>query len=599
MINSVFIKLLKNHLAVILVTLAGLGLLLSYSFEGFYLDMKAKDFAAQASLIAHRVGPLLKSGNLDGVTNHLNESDYLVVGGKVWVVDNKGLIRTSSNRDRHLVGSRLGPREVGKVLSGHAVFHKGDFPYLKESVLSVGVPVKEKGRVIGAVFIYAPVAGVTARLGRVRGVILKASLIAVCLAMFFASTLSRHLVKRLRELNIAAFEMASGHFDRRIKAKAPDEIGDLAETFNFLMERLKASMEALRQEKDKRDYLLQSMSEGVIAIDRDARIILANPVARRLFKIEETPEEVQKVESEYPGGTPGWRRALERSLQTGERTSLEFRLDNGNVVMARVAPVTTGCGETIGSVGIFQDISERRKLEQIQRDFVANASHELKTPLTTIRGFAKMLLDKVVVSGKAQEKYLKIIVDECNRLARLTDQLLDLSKIDANRLELERRPVNAGEVVRRTVQTMASKFLEAHVALHVCTPGDAGFIMGDEERLEQVLLNLLTNALEFTPAGGEVFVETSCEPGRIILTVRDTGFGIPPEEIDRIWERFYRVHGVPSRSSSGTGLGLAIVKEIVKAHGGDVGVRSEPGKGSAFWVGLPALDMDLDHGKSL
>ncbi|HHV61946.1 MAG TPA: cell wall metabolism sensor histidine kinase WalK [Firmicutes bacterium] len=634
--NTVFMKLFKVNLAIVLMTLTALGLLLSYSFESFYLDIKAREFMAQASQIAQQVIQLAgqpgeqPGGLFTGLPPsqqgrvRLRLSDYLnltsrFIDGEVWIVDKDGLILAGSSGDKGPVGSRLGYTEIKRVLSGHRVVHKGDFPYFGESVLSVAVPIVRgemgKKQVTGAVFVCTPVAGVTSRMGRVKEVILRASLIAIVLAILFAAALSRNFARRLIELDKAALEMASGNFEKRIKVKAPDEIGRLAQTFNFVMERLKATVEALHEERDKRDYILKSMSEGVIAIDRDGKIMLVNPAAERMFGINWMESGGRELSNRSNKGSKGktgndgcgtgeveinqveagadvapWFSVLQRSLFTGDQASGEFSLDDGSIILARAAPVMTSGGEAIGSVGVFRDISESRKLEQLQRDFVANASHELRTPLTTIRGFAKMLLDGLVAERGAQKRYIKIIVDESDRLTRLVNQLLDLSRIDAGRLEIERKPVNIKDLVERTIRTVRARVAEAHISLSVNIPNDLGLILGDEERLEQVLLNLIDNAVEFTPAGGRISVEASKDAGGgfegVIIRVRDTGPGIPREEIDRIWDRFYRVQGIPGRSSSGTGLGLAIVKEIVKAHGGEVGVESETGKGSMFWVKL-------------
>jgi two-component system phosphate regulon sensor histidine kinase PhoR len=257
---------------------------------------------------------------------------------------------------------------------------------------------------------------------------------------------------------------------------------------------------------------------------------------------------------------------------------------------ATVASVRAG--ETSGAVVVLHDITALRKLERVRRDFVANVSHEFRTPLTAIQGFAETLLAGAMDDPQNRERFLEIIVEHSRRLARLTEDLLKLSKMDADRLELEIRRVSVSQLIESCIETARHRATEKEIAISVQPSNGVPDIAGDRRRLAEVLQNLLDNALQYTLSRGEIFVSAEPRDGEVVFTVADTGIGIPKADQSRIFERFYRVDAARSRELGGTGLGLSIAKHIVEVHGGRIWVDSEVGRGSQFHFTIPIFDIE-------
>jgi len=251
---------------------------------------------------------------------------------------------------------------------------------------------------------------------------------------------------------------------------------------------------------------------------------------------------------------------------------------------------TEGRGKTTGAVLVLHDISELRRLERVRRDFVANVSHEFKTPLTAIQGFAETLLAGALEDRQNRQRFLEIIRDHARRLARLTDDLLELSLIEAGKLELEIQPVVAAELTGSCVETTRFRAQQKQQTLQVECPAGLPAARGDRSRLAEVLQNLLDNAVQYTPAGGRIIVRARASEGAVVISVSDTGIGVPRAEQERIFERFYRVDAARSREAGGTGLGLAIARHIVEAHGGRIWVESTVGQGSDFHFSIPVVE---------
>ena len=274
--------------------------------------------------------------------------------------------------------------------------------------------------------------------------------------------------------------------------------------------------------------------------------------------------------------------------QTGKPQSGEITLifPAERIIQAHAAPVFGERQEPRGVVLVLHDISEIRRLERVRAEFVANVSHELKTPVTAVKGFAETLLEGALYNSKACEEFVGIIGEEAERLNRLINDLLSLSRIESREMKLQLELLELGPEIRQIADKIKPRFQKKELALSVAASGHQVVALADRDRLEQVLLNLLENSLMYTPSGGRVEVGVKESDGLVVVSVSDTGIGIPPDDIPRIFERFYRVDRARSRKLGGTGLGLAIVKHIVETHGGRVWVESEVGKGSTFYFTL-------------
>jgi two-component system phosphate regulon sensor histidine kinase PhoR len=401
-------------------------------------------------------------------------------------------------------------------------------------------------------------------------------------------------VERLKELSE---RMANGDFRTLPADSTNDSLAELRSTLNRTAQRLERTMGALEQERNRSGAILASMAEGVAVMDAQERMVFCNQAFRRIFALGNAPCE----------GRPMVELVREPELLTIVRRALTGtapdagELERGTVHRQsfRVTASPLQSGETAGAALVLHDITDLRRLERVRRDFVANVSHEFKTPLTAIQGFAETLLGGALEDKTNNRRFLEIIRTHAARLARLTDDLLELARIEAGRIELDRREVSLAEIIEACADTTRPRIEHGKLQLEVLIPDDLPEVSADPRRLREILQNLLDNAAQYTPSGGRIWIEARVKtagdagPGAptnaasVTITVGDTGIGIPHSDQQRIFERFYRVDAARSREAGGTGLGLAITKHLVELHGGRIWVESEVGQGSRFHFSVP------------
>ena len=375
--------------------------------------------------------------------------------------------------------------------------------------------------------------------------------------------------------------MGRGDFQQRVKINTRDEVGTLGETLNHLSSQLEQHIVALSREKAKLSNILSSMSDGVVTFDGSGEVVMVNPPAMRLLNanLEEGLNAVQLP----PDLVEMYRAVMERNQNIQGDVQMDERY-----LAARLSPLRGKEGEVGGTVAVLQDITGERRLEMMRREFVANVSHELRTPLTFLQGYSEALLDGMAKDEEQQRRYLKIILVETHRLRRLVNDLLDLTRFENGSLHLEIRSIDLPALITAVIEKMSGVAADGNVVLTANLPGPAEIIaLGDPDRLEQVLINLVDNALRHTPAGGRVEVRLTGRPTEFLVEIEDNGQGIASEELSLIWERFYKGDKARTTSEGGTGLGLAIVKKIIEAHGGTVGATSTLGQGSRFYFTIP------------
>ena len=410
--------------------------------------------------------------------------------------------------------------------------------------------------------------------------------------ILFASAIAISLLdlrstsRRIRSLKEFGARMVLGDFRPVNAATAGDSLDELARALNETAARLNASISMLTDERNRSSAILGSMIEGVAVISGDERIIFSNRAFSRILGLDD----VRDIE-----GHP----LLEVTRQSDLLAAIKMALNGQEQVSSEIvvgtvrprsfavtaAPVQASAHK--GAVLVLHEITDLRRLERVRQDFVANVSHEFRTPLTAIQGFAETLLAGALEDPGNRRRFVEIIREHATRLARLTEDLLKLSRIEAGQLKLEFRPVSVTELIESCVETAQLKAVPRRLALHVRLPNELPTVRGDANSLQEVLQNLLDNALQYTPAGGKIEVSAVCSDGRVVVTVADTGIGIPQVEQERIFERFYRVDAARSREAGGTGLGLSIARHIVAAHGGRLWVESAVGEGSRFHFSIP------------
>lgn len=437
-------------------------------------------------------------------------------------------------------------------------------------------------RVDGVIRLAMPLEYLTSVKKSLHGVVGGATAATILIALLFSYILSNLTSKPLRDMAEAAARIGHGGSKARIPVHSNDEIGMLAGVLNDMSERIEDQVQRLSAEKQRLDTILRSMGEGIMVTAPDGVITLVNPAFRRLFSITGDVEGKKLVEiSRHPDLLEAF-----NDLGTSDVDELvrEISLQPDDCTLfTHWVPLEVN-GARKGVVAVFHDISDLKKAENMRRDFVANVSHELRTPVTIIKGYAETLLAGALESDPARAvRFVEIISSHSERLTSLINDILTLSSLESKEALIEFNPMDVAGTITKTCQLLQGRAVQKNIAIINETAGASlPRVMADQGRLEQVMVNLLENAIKYTPEGGTVrlFAEDSGEFVRV--SVADTGIGIPFKDLPRIFERFYRVDEARTREQGGTGLGLAIVKHIVQLHGGDVSVTSEPGKGSVF-----------------
>ncbi len=400
---------------------------------------------------------------------------------------------------------------------------------------------------------------------------------------------SRGITRRIGRLKEFSRRVAEGDFRPLPMDRHRDELADLSDAFNRTAVELDRTIQNLTDERNRSSAVLASMEEGVAVIGSDQRVLYCNEAFRQAAGMPDVACEGRPIaEIMRHSDLLSY---IQRAI-TGGMTS------HGEVVVGSIrtrtfavtaAPIRSE-GASRGAVMVLHDISEIRRLERARRDFIANISHEFKTPLTAIQGFAETLLGGAMEEPENRRRFLEIIREHALRLGRLTDDLLKLARIEAGQALREAQPVDVAAVVGPCLEVARIKADQKKIHLEADYSGNLPLLFGDVDAFKEILQNLLDNALRYTPSGGKIRVKCEVEGPEMVLSVADTGIGIPKADQDRIFERFYRADAARSRKSGGTGLGLSIVKHLVEAHGGRVRVESEVGRGSTFYVYLPLAE---------
>jgi two-component system phosphate regulon sensor histidine kinase PhoR len=417
----------------------------------------------------------------------------------------------------------------------------------------------------------------------------KPYLLAVCLplALFLALSGYRRSVvdaRALEELTQAAEGIGKGGGRFRIDGSEGTPVVRLANALGEVAARIEGDLTRTRAERNRLDAILRGMGEGIMAVDASGGITLVNPAFRELFSLTEEVEGKPLIEiTRHPDLHDTFRDVIATKAERVEE--LVLRSPGEKTVLTHWVPLIES-EKLQGVVVVFHDITDIRVLENMRRDFVANVSHELRTPITIIKGYAETLTGGALEKNPVQaSRFVSIILSHAERLAALVGDLLVLSQLESGNLSLETFPVSLQEVTSRVGSLLESKSAEKGITIDMTGVAEAPPALADTGRLEQILVNLLDNAIKYTPAGGSVTMSADTEGNLVKVGVHDTGIGIPSRDQGRIFERFYRVDTARSREQGGTGLGLSIVKHLVQMHGGTVSVKSS-GQGSSFYFTL-------------
>jgi two-component system phosphate regulon sensor histidine kinase PhoR len=581
-------KLYAGYVVLILLTTAVAGTFVAQRIAQESLQATHNTLQAKAVLLRDIATPLLTSG----IDDQLRERLRLLgtaIGTRLTVVHADGTVLADSEEEAARMDNHAArPEIVAARATGVGTATRTSY-ILGEAMTYLALPVFKQGELLGYVRTALPVHAIKAHQAHLHAIVFvgagTAALIGLLLGFFFA----RRVTRPLTSMTAMAARMADEHYDQHVRTDAKDEIGEIADAINSMADNLRARMETISRDHNQLLAILGGMVEGVIAVDSAERVVHMNQAAGTILHI--SPEEsigkriweVTRARAVVEIVTGTIRNATE---MTREARIVEQRGDQ--VIKMNAAPLRNSKEEPSGAVVVLHDVTELRRLENIRRDFVANVSHELKTPITTIKGFVETLRDGALDDREQAERFLAIVARHADRLHAIIEDLLSLSRLEQNAqaTEVPRADTALIDVLQNAAQDCMAKAAARQVVIMPACDANL-FACINAPLVEQAIVNLLDNAINYSKAGSAVWLDACRMDNEVAIRVRDEGIGIPQEHLPRLFERFYRVEKARSRDRGGTGLGLAIVKHIAQVHGGRASVISTVGQGSTFTLHLP------------
>lgn len=588
-LQSVKTKIIALYLVMLVTTLIFTGYFLQRSLENYFSSWLERKLIKEMNLILTVVDPFLYNRDY----TRLNSS--IITYGeeletRITIIDLKGKVLADSRKDPSVMENHLYRPEVQEVLKGKLGKEIRYSSTLDMNMKYIALPIKrEDGEVIGVIRASLTLNKLKELYHGIWTVLLKSSFFAIVVAVLLSLKLTNQITDPIREITSAAQKIANGYLDHKLVIRTKDEIGQLALMFNYMVDRVKDKMQEISGEKNKVEAIVTSIGDAVIAVNKERRIILFNLAAERIFGIKEDlvlDKSVIQITKNYKLDE-----LVELSLEKNEIVTeeLEMLVPEQRVFRVQIAPIEGIKESTVGVVAVLRDITDIRRLEEMRKEFVGNVSHELKTPLTSIKGYVETLLDSEP-DKQVTRSFLSIIREEANRLQRLIEDLLSLSRLESKFEYSSKEQVDMIKVINDTIFLLGEKARRKSIILEADLPVSLPLLKANRDQMSRLMINLVDNAIKYTPDAGRVKARAYNEDEKLILEVEDTGLGIPEKDLPRIFERFYRVDKARSRKLGGTGLGLSIIKHIIEEHQGEISVESKIGEGSKFIVELPLDD---------
>jgi two-component system sensor histidine kinase VicK len=517
---------------------------------------------------------------------------------EIQVIDANGIIvSVSSQQPNVLVGQKNTQTEVSRALQGIRGNERTMIDSDGKRKRAVAMPVRNDGKVIGAVYVVASMEGLFETMNRIKQFLFTGTVIALGLTAILGIIVSNMITAPIKEITRRATEMAVGNLNQRVNVLANDEIGQLGNAFNDMTYRLKEALSSIEEEKEKLASILSNMSDGVIAADEHGRAIMMNRRARAMLELTDAERTEGRNLLELIGLDHSDLNA--KALSEGIVQNVTLHGDSVGeplTVRATFSPIHRREHGVSGTVLLLHDVTEQEKLDASRKEFVANVSHELRTPLTTIKSYLEALDEGALDDRALAERFIGVTRNETERMIRLVNDLLHLSRFDSRQTALWLDTVDMLSMLEEVMDRFTVQAHQRGMELLVQTEEELPLVAVDRDAVDQVLDNLVSNAIKYSPDGGQVTLSARRigeEQGQgtnwVEITVQDQGIGIPKKDLSRIFERFYRVDKARSRDMGGTGLGLSIALEIIKAHGGTIQIDSETGKGTSVIFTLPVV----------
>ncbi len=582
-------QLFFSYLFIIVVCLVGVTWYASSSFRSFFLknmefNLKERSVLMSKQVLAH-LDPMDKR-EVDRICKELGYS----ISTRFTVILPSGIVVGDSREDPSRMDNHSDRPEVIAALSEGLGVSARYSPTMGVKLLYVAVPLRQDGRSLAVVRTSIPFDEVESAVNTIQVKILLAGLIITGIGVMLSYYLSHRVRRPIEEIKRGAQCFAKGDLQCRIPVSRLEEIGSLSETMNQMAAQLQERIHTMTQQKNELEAVLSSMVEGVFGVDTEEHVIGMNPAAGNILGCDRSRVQGRSVQEVLRHSD--LQRFVQQALSSEERIEKDITLysQEERILWGLGTPLRDGEGRRIGALIVLNDVTRLRKLENIRRDFVANVSHELKTPITAIKGFVETLREGPDKSPEEADRFLKIVEKHTERLETIIEDLLSLSRIEGEeeREEIGLEYHTVKEVLLAAAQALQVKAESKNVPLRISC-GEQVKAKINVPLLEQAMVNLLDNAVKHSEPEKEVHIEVEAQEAVILIHVHDQGCGIERKHLDRLFERFYRVDKARSRKLGGTGLGLAIVKHIMQAHGGSVSVKSHPGLGSTFTLHLPGV----------
>ncbi|EGA9664556.1 cell wall metabolism sensor histidine kinase WalK [Listeria monocytogenes] len=587
--KKLWLKIGLSFFILFFVVMVIVGVFSGELMKSTYLNMKESQLEDDAKILLQTTN--MENLDLDKDSATIQKSlDPLGedIDARITVIDSEGDVVADTKKDPEKLDNHMNRPEVTDILKkgesvGISIRESDSLGY---SMLYVAVPVKHQGKTDGVLRISISLESVDAAVAKLWGNLALIFGIALVIIAAISVFIARKITRPVREIIEVSTDLANHKYDSRIHGKISGELQDLSISVNTLAESLETQMFEIKQNEQRLNAIVQNLVSGVMLINVDKQVIMTNRTMYQILgETEITGKPFYEVIKSF-----ALSQLIEGTFETKTIQQKEIILyfPREMILDASVSPILGENGEITGIILLLHDITQIRHLENVRSEFVTNVSHELKTPVTALKGFAETLLDGAMYDEVLLKKFLTIIKEESDRLHRLIMDILALSRIEQNPVAENVELVDVDEVIEQSARTIFEMATEKNIRVTIPEKTSASvMIETDRDKLQQIIINLLSNAINYTPVDGKVEVKLIEQEAEVIIEVTDNGIGIPAKDIDRVFERFYRVDKARSRHSGGTGLGLSIVKHLVENCGGRIEVESQEEVGSTFRVTLP------------
>lgn len=581
MFSSIRWRILLPYVSLILVSMSALGIYLSGFVRQTYLNDLESKLTSEARMIGDVIQPNLESGGSTPDFDLQAKHWAAILDTRVTIIAPDGTVWGESHEDHASMSNHRDRPEVIQALAESVGSSTRYSQTLGVTMMYTAVTVTDNQEVLAIVRVALPLQQVSANIANLQHALIAATLLVTLLAVLLAVIIAGRISRPVRNLTHSAWKLASTQSDTQPIPPSKDEISQLTQVFDIMSARLSSELNNLEAQRATLDAVLQKMTDGVLIVDAQGEVWLMNSAVEKMFSISLSSSIhkplIEVVRHHLP--VELW----QKCRQTGETQTVDFDLGNRwylHGIATSLHPVVPG-----NILLLFQDLTHQRRTETIRRDFISNVSHELRTPLASLKALTETLQSGALEDPAAAQRFLGQMETEVDSLSLMVNELLELSRIESGRVPLKLIPTRPIDIVYPAYDRLRLQAERAGLTLKIDCPEDLPAVLADSARVQQVVVNLLHNAIKFTPAGGHVTVSADKFDSSIRFIVVDTGIGIAAEDLPRIFERFYKADR--SRATTGTGLGLAIARHLVEAHGGKIWVNSEIGKGSTFHFSIP------------